>query len=167
MLRARYERPLTWEIPQLDASSTPVGSLRNSANSIIDLRVTKKDVRKETKNKRKEKKCIFEGCSQLRKLSVDNVWPSFNGLMGWATAHPTVCDLAFCSLGRRTDPQLNTNQHNTQARPETRSMIPRDGIVGVFSDPTLSRQTYEVTRTRNMWIRACHCGLDISHKASI
>jgi hypothetical protein len=31
-----------WEISQLDASSTSVGSLRNPANSIVELRVTKK-----------------------------------------------------------------------------------------------------------------------------
>jgi hypothetical protein len=54
MLRARYEPSLRY-IFQSDTSSTCVESLRDSANSIVDLRVTKRRS-SERKGKRKEKK---------------------------------------------------------------------------------------------------------------
>jgi hypothetical protein len=68
------------------------------ANSIVELRVAKKKVvrivtkRKIGKEKKKKNQFIFEGWLVVitQKLSVDNVWPSFNGLTG----HPTVTSLS-------------------------------------------------------------------------
>jgi hypothetical protein len=69
-----------------------VGSLRNPANSIAELRVAKRwVVRIVTKRKiEKKNQFIFEVWWSSLKLSVDNVWPSFNGLAG----HPTVTSLS-------------------------------------------------------------------------
>jgi hypothetical protein len=63
-------------------------------NSFVQLTVTQKrssekETEKETEKKERKKE-MYPRWSQLQKLSVDNVWPSFNGLTGRAPAHPTV-----------------------------------------------------------------------------
>ena len=53
-------------------------------------RMGSSDSNEEKNRKEKKKKFIFEVWGSSLKLSVDNVWPSFNGLTG----HPTVTSLS-------------------------------------------------------------------------
>jgi hypothetical protein len=55
-----------------------VECLRNSVNSIVELAATKKG---RLLKKRKKKKNVSPFVTTSN-LSIDNVWPSFNGLMG-------------------------------------------------------------------------------------